>query len=70
MLSHTTPLKYEPTEEFLESVDQSTVDSSTEEWLDVIEDRLSYERWYCGHFHFDQKDGRVTILFEDFEELF
>lgn len=70
VLSHTTPLKYEPTEEFLESIDQSTVDSSTEEWLDVIEDRLSYERWYCGHFHCDKKDGRITILYEDFEELF
>ncbi|MBD5129530.1 MAG: serine/threonine protein phosphatase [Ruminococcaceae bacterium] len=70
VLSHTTPLKYEPTEEFLDSIDQSTVDSSTEEWLDVIENRLSYERWYCGHFHCDKKDGRITILYEDFEELF
>lgn len=37
VLSHTCPLKYEPTELFLPSIDQSTVDNSTEQWLDEIE---------------------------------
>lgn len=46
VLSHTVPLKYEPTEEFLSTTDQSTVDKTSEEWLDTIEDRLDYERWY------------------------
>ena len=36
VLSHTTPLKYEPVEVFLSGVDQSWVDKSTEEWLDAI----------------------------------
>lgn len=70
VLSHTVPLKYEPTEEFLSSVDQSTVDKTTEEWLDTIEDGLDYERWYCGHYHCSKKADRITIMFEDFEELF
>ncbi len=51
VLSHTCPLRYEPTEAFLPCLDQSTVDTCTEEWLNTIEERLSYERWYCGHFH-------------------
>ena len=70
VLSHTAPLKYEPTEEFLSFVEQETVDKTTEEWLDTIEDRLDYERWYCGHYHCCKKIDRITIMFEDFEELF
>ena len=70
VLSHTVPLKYEPTEEFLPSIDQSTLDKTTEEWLDSIEDKLDYERWYCGHYHCCKKIDRITIMYEDFEELF
>ena len=51
VLSHTTPLSLEPREAFLPFIDQSTVDTSTEEWLDGIKRRLVYERWYAGHFH-------------------
>ena len=49
-------------------VDQSKVDKSTEEWLDTIEDRLDYKRWYCGHYHTDKKVDRLTIMFESVEE--
>ena len=37
VLSHTAPLKYEPTEVFLSGINQSRVDKATEEWLDMIE---------------------------------
>lgn len=40
ILSHTCPFKYEPTEMFLSHIDQSTVDTSTEEWLDKLEEHL------------------------------
>ena len=43
VLSHTCPRKYEPTEVFLSGLDQSSVDKSTEDWLDGIEDRLDYK---------------------------
>ena len=68
VLSHTTPLKYEPVEMFLSGVDQSKVDKSTEEWLDTIEDRLDYKHWYCGHYHTDKKVDRLSIMFESVEE--
>lgn len=70
VLSHTAPLKYEPNEEFLDTIDQSTVDKTTEEWLDTIEDRLHYEHWYCGHYHCSKNVGYIKIMFEDFEEIF
>jgi len=69
VLSHTCPLKYIPTEVFLKGIDQSTVDNGTEEWLDKIEDNLSYSRWYCGHYHTNKMIDKMRFLFEDFLEL-
>ena len=67
VLSHTCPYKYEPREAFLPMIDQSSVDDSTERWLDAIEDRLSYERWYCGHWHINKHIDKMHFLFEDVE---
>lgn len=69
VLSHTVPLKYEPVEVFLEGVDQSKVDKSTEIWLNRIEDRLTYRKWYCGHYHTTKKIDRLELLFENVEEF-
>lgn len=67
VLSHTVPLKYEPVEVFLSGVDQSKVDKSTEIWLDWIEDKLSYQKWYCGHYHTEKKIDKLEIMFESFD---
>lgn len=64
VLSHTTPLKYEPVEVFLPGIDQSRVDKSTETWLDAIENRLTYGHWYAGHYHTEKDVDRLTLLFE------
>jgi len=64
VLSHTTPLKYEPVEVFIPGVDQNRVDKSTEIWLDSIEDRLEYKHWYAGHYHTEKNIDRLTLLFE------
>lgn len=69
VLSHTAPLKYEPVEVFLPGIDQSKVDKSTEEWLDGIENRLEYQKWYCGHYHTVKKVDKVEIMFENFDML-
>ena len=69
VLSHTCPMKYIPTEVFLPGIDQSSVDNSTEIWLNNIETRLYYNRWYCGHYHTDKVVDKVRFLFEDFLEL-
>lgn len=65
VLSHTCPLRYEPMEVFLGSIDQSTVDKSTEEWLGTIEEQLSYRKWYCGHYHTSKRIDKMEFLFED-----
>ena len=69
VLSHTTPLKYVPTEVFLTSIDQRLVDKSTEIWLDSIESRLTYKHWYAGHFHTEKDIDRLTLLFGSIREF-
>lgn len=64
VLTHTCPMKYEPIEVFLPFIDQSEVDKSTEEWLDSIENRLAYRKWYCGHYHTEKKIDKMEFLFE------
>ena len=67
ILSHTCPFKYEPTEMFLAGIDQSTVDASTERWLDQIEENTDYVAWFCGHWHTDKRIDKMHFLFHSFE---
>ncbi len=68
VLSHTTPLKYEPVEVFMSGIDQSKVDKSTEIWLDSIENRLTYKHWYAGHYHTEKTIDKMTLMFESIHE--
>ena len=68
-MTHTAPLKYEPTEVFLKGIDQSEVDKSTEAWLDKIEDRLDYKKWYCGHYHTEKVIDKLEFMFYGFHEF-
>ena len=67
--THTCPEKYTPREAFLSGISQDTVDISTEQWLDTIEDRLEYGAWYCGHWHINKRVDRVHFLMESYEEI-
>lgn len=69
VFSHTCPYHYRPLEVFLSGLDQSTVDSSTEQWLEQIEQKLSYQHWYCGHFHTDKTIDKLRFFFNDIAEL-
>jgi 3-oxoacid CoA-transferase subunit A len=69
VLSHTCPLKYEPREMSGGGAPQADADKSTEMWLDALEDKLSYERWYCGHHHTDKTVDGLRFLYDDFVEL-
>ncbi len=69
IVSHTCPEKYEPTDFFLPTIDQSTVDKSTEKWLDKLEEKLDYKRWYFGHFHCDCDICSATAMFNEIVAL-
>ena len=69
VLSHTCPMEYIPREMFLEGIDNSKVDNSTELWLDEVEDKLHYTRWFSGHYHTDKTIDKLRFMFDDFLEL-
>ena len=69
ILSHTCPYKYLPREMFLEGIDQSTVDNSTEYFLDEIEESADYNSWYCGHYHTDKEIDKIIFMFHKIEEF-
>ena len=67
VLSHTLPRKYIPIDCFIRDIDQKTVDKTTELWLGTIEERLSYKKWYGGHFHCDRDIDDIRIMFKRIE---
>lgn len=67
ILSHTCPYKYLPREMFLEGVDQSTVDNTTEYFLDEIENTIDYNKWYCGHYHTDKDIDKIKFMYNKIE---
>ena len=69
VLSHTCPNRYIPRHAFLPFIAQGTVDNSTEEWLDYIESKLSYDHWFCGHFHTNETVDNIRFMFEDIIDL-
>lgn len=69
IISHTCPMKYEPTEMFLPGVDQSKVDKRTEEFLNEVEDIISYGKWIAAHFHVDKVVDRMRFIYKDIIEL-
>ena len=69
IFSHTAPLKYEPIDMFLDFIDQSKVDKSTEEWLSMIEEKLAYKKWYFGHYHGNREYVHAQMLYEEIKEL-
>ena len=64
ILSHTCPLKYEPTEVFMKGIDQSKVDKTMEIFLDKIEENVNYDKWYCGHYHTEKQIDKIEFMFE------
>ena len=63
ILSHTCPFKYMPTEAFISGLDQSTVDTSMEQFLDIVEENIDYDKWYCGHYHINKNIDKLEIMY-------
>ena len=63
VLSHTCPLKYEPTEVFIKGINQIDVDKSMENFLDKVEESIDYDKWYCGHYHTEKQIDKLEFMF-------
>lgn len=53
----------------MKSINPLKVDYSTEFFLDKLELRLDYKKWYCGHFHTDKKIDRMIFMFNEIVEF-
>lgn len=70
VLAHTCPYRYIPREWFISGLDQSTVDNSTEIWLDTVYNSIGQlENWYCGHFHGNKVIDNIYFLFDEIREV-
>ena len=65
ILSHTCPFKYIPQDMFMPIIDQSTVDDKMEYFFDEIESDVSYDKWYCGHWHTDRSIDKMRFMYHD-----
>lgn len=73
VFTHTCPLSWEPRDLFLPFLDQSTVDTSMEDWLEEFKDKINWGIWCWGHFHADRTCGEGKEMFftniETFDNL-
>lgn len=68
VLSHTCPQSQVPLEKLPPLAPEwGPIDTSTEEWLDSLRAKLSFNRWYAGHFHVDYLRDNFTFLFDSFQ---
>ena len=70
VLSHTSPISWEPKDLFLDFVDQSSVNKSMELFLENIKDNINWSIWIFGHYHANRIERPfVEQYFEYFEDI-
>lgn len=70
IFTHTCPKDWQPTDLFLSSIDQSTVDDSMELWMNNLKDTIKWYIWLFGHYHHDRIERPyVEQYFNDLEDL-
>ena len=65
ILAHTCPYDNRPVECFIGGVNEKSVDTSMERFLQEVVDMTKYNRLYCGHWHIDKQDAKIRFLFRD-----
>lgn len=70
VLSHTCPLSLQPTDLFLQGLDQSTVDNTMERWMEDLAHIFEWKLWLLGHYHTDRVEWpHVEIFYQEMEPL-
>ena len=67
VLSHTLPYQYRPLDMLMKRNAGFMTDDSMERWLGEIETKLTYEKWYAGHFHCDRRVDKLQMMFRNVE---
>ena len=70
ILTHTCPKSFQPTDLFLGFIDQSKVDSTMEEFLDIVNLHIGWKYWLFGHYHADRLERpHVEQYYNDIENI-
>lgn len=70
VFSHTAPVEWEPTDLFLNCIDQSTVDKTMEVWLNKFKEMINWKVWCFGHYHADRVERPyVEQFYAEVEDL-
>ena len=70
VFTHTCPKDWQPTDLFLDSIDQSNVDNSMELWMDELKDKFKWNIWLFGHYHCDRLERpHVEQFYNNVEPL-
>jgi 3-oxoacid CoA-transferase subunit A len=70
VLSHTTPIDWEPNDLFLRGIDQSKVDKTMEVWLSQLKEMFGWDLWLFGHYHADRIERPyVEQFYLEYENL-
>lgn len=70
VFSHTAPLDWEPTDLFLNCIDQSTVDKTMEVWLNKFKEMIMWKCWCFAHYHADRVERPyVEQFYVEVEDL-
>ena len=70
VLTHTCPIHWEPSDLFLNFIDQSMVEKDMEVWLDEVRRSINWKIWCFGHFHQDRLERpRVQQFYRRYESL-
>ena len=70
VFTHTAPISWEPTDLFLNGIDQRHVDKSMEYFLEKIKDSIDWGVWCFGHYHADRVErARVEQFYMNYEDI-
>lgn len=70
VLTHTCPVTWEPTDLFLNGIDQSRIDKSMELFLEELAKCFGWKVWCFGHYHADRLERPgVQQFFKDTEDV-
>ena len=70
VLSHTCPYSWEPTDLFLNGIDQNQVDKSMEYFLEKIKNNIDWNIYCFGHYHADRLERpHVEQFYTDYEDI-
>lgn len=70
VLSHTCPISWRPTDLFLNTVTQSKVDTTMEQWMEELKNKCRWKVWMFGHYHQDRLERpRVELCYQELQNL-